>query len=47
MWALDVGGACPLICGNCSDNPLDPSKGSHRCASMKVFKGKTITIGLH
>jgi hypothetical protein len=47
LWSLDVGGSCPLICGNCSDHPTDPTQGVHRCASKVAFKGKTISIGRH
>jgi hypothetical protein len=47
FWSLGIGGSCPLVCGNCSDNFEDPSKGVHRCASKTVFKGKVIHIGLH
>jgi len=53
-WALDLGGSCPLVCGNCSDNPENPAAGAHRCASRLgrehstgLFWGKTIHIGLH
>jgi len=53
-WALNLGGSCPLVCGNCSDNPADPASGAHRCASRLgrdhstgLFWAKTIHIGLH
>jgi hypothetical protein len=47
FWSLGIGGSCPLVCGNCSDDFINPSAGVHRCASKTVFKGKTIHIGLH
>lgn len=53
-WALNLGGSCPLVCGNCTDNPQDPANGAHRCASREgrdhstgLFWHKTIHIGLH
>jgi hypothetical protein len=47
-WSLDLGGSCPLLCGNCSDLPFaGTGEGYHRCASKGVFRGKNIHIGLH
>jgi hypothetical protein len=57
LWAFGAGGSCPLVCGNCFDNP-DPSdkRTVHRCASKpgRLFgrtldnqMGATIHIGLH
>ncbi len=40
--AVEIGGSCPLVCGNCSDGD-----GVHRCASKGLYKGKVIHIGLH
>lgn len=49
LWSYGIGGSCPLLCGNCSDeiNPSPKNPGVHRCASKNLFKGKTIHIGLH
>jgi len=47
FWALGIGGSCPLVCGNCSDDFTDPKKGVHRCASKTVFRDRIIHIGLH
>ncbi len=48
VWSLtNVGGSCPLLCGNCSDHPTDPTLGVHRCASKDAFRGKKIMIGIH
>jgi len=49
LWTFDLGGSCPLICGNCSDEiqPTKENPGVHRCASKQAFVGKTIHIGLH
>lgn len=48
LWSYQVGGGCPLVCGNCSDRAdiTDPDA-VHRCASKTTFRGKTIHIGLH
>lgn len=41
--ALDAGGVCPGVCGNCDDG-----NGVHRCASKSpVYQDRTIHIGLH
>ncbi len=47
LWSYNLGGSCPLLCGNCSDHPTDPALGVHRCASKSTLRHKTITIGLH
>jgi hypothetical protein len=51
LWSLGRGGSCPLLCGNCSDQPFgvspDGSTGVHRCASKTTFRGRRIHIGLH
>lgn len=54
LWTFNLGGSCPLVCGNCYDTPTVPQKGTeeylnarHRCASMSGFKGRTVFIGRH
>lgn len=47
LWTYGIGGSCPLVCGNCSDNPESPKGGVHRCASNDLFRKRTIHIGLH
>jgi len=47
LWTFGLGGSCPLVCGNCSDHPTDPTQGVHRCASKGAFRGAKIHIGLH
>jgi len=46
LWALDQGGSCPLVCGNCSDDPGNP-RAVHRCASKTTFRARTIHIVIH
>lgn len=51
LWAYGLGGACPLVCGNCSDvfEPTAENPGVHRCAAKpgSLFWKKSIHIGLH
>jgi len=51
LWAYGLGGACPLVCGNCSDvfKPTPANPGVHRCAAKpgSLFWKKSIHIGLH
>jgi hypothetical protein len=49
LWVLDLGGSCPLICGNCSDTPTptEDDPGIPRCASKGKFGNKVIHIGMH
>ncbi len=51
LWAYGLGGACPLVCGNCSDvfEPTATNPGVHRCAAKpgSLFWKKSIHIGLH
>jgi hypothetical protein len=49
LWVTETGGSCPLVCSNCSDNPLptDEDPGIPRCASKKAFGMKKIHIGMH
>jgi len=49
LWTYGLGGSCPLVCGNCSDDPTDATKGVHRCAAKKnsPFWHAKIHIGLH
>lgn len=51
LWAYGLGGACPLVCGNCSDvfDSTSSTPGVHRCAAKpgSLFWKKSIHIGLH
>lgn len=54
LWTFNLGGSCPLVCGNCFDTPVPPVPGTedylyarHRCASRDSFRGATIHIGRH
>ncbi len=54
LWTFNLGGSCPLVCGNCFDTPVPPLPGTedylyarHRCASRDSFRGATIHIGRH
>lgn len=47
LWSFGLGGSCPLVCGNCSDHPSDPTQGVHRCASKSTLLHRPIAIGLH
>jgi hypothetical protein len=54
LWTYNIGGSCPLVCGNCYDTPTPPTLGTpeylnarHRCASTAGFRGATIHIGIH
>ena len=54
LWSFNLGGSCPLVCGNCFDTPTPPLPNTdeylmtrHRCASRNAFKARTIHIGRH
>lgn len=54
LWTFNVGGSCPLVCGNCFDTPTPPLPNTdeylqtrHRCASREGFRARTIHIGRH
>jgi hypothetical protein len=49
LWAFGLGGSCPLVCGNCSDNFENKAAGVHRCAAKpgSLFWKTPIHIGLH
>lgn len=48
-WTFALGGSCPLVCGNCSDDPTGGTKGVHRCAARpgSAFWHARIHIGIH